>query len=524
MRSAVFGRYWSTAGGAEKYGGVIAQHLARSGPVDLLAFEDFDVEWLAERLQLDLTGVSARAIDDAPGSVTGASADYDRFVNVSFMSADPAAHRNSIYVVHFPTPLDGHVSPLRRAVLDRADWLRPTEVIDVELGSGFHPPERGRRGPTWTSEQAALSLTLRAGTTVPVELVVGHHRPMSSGSYTLCVDVDGIEAATRQICAPRNRLEALRGTTVRFTARGRGSEAPVRVTLRVDSTFVPADVLGSDDHRVLGAPITAIRVGRGPRSFLAAAMPEMLMPRQSIDWVSTYGSLVANSEFTRHWVRRYWDQESDVLYPPVTLQPAGAKEPIILNVGRFFAAEQGHSKKQLELVRAFRVLCDRGHTGWTLHLVGGCARDGEPYLERVRKAAAGYPVELHVNARGDELRDLYARASIYWHASGLGENARRHPDRLEHFGIATVEAMSAGAVPVVVALAGQLETVRHGLDGYHFETISDLVDLTAALMIDPTERERMSASAMGRARFFSVAQFEQRLDAIFDRLHDVEAR
>jgi hypothetical protein len=31
----------------------------------------------------------------------------------------------------------------------------------------------------------------------------------------------------------------------------------------------------------------------------------------------------------------------------------------------------------------------------------------------------------------------------------LGEDPERHPDRFEHFGITTVEAMSAGAVPVV---------------------------------------------------------------------------
>jgi len=229
--------------------------------------------------------------------------------------------------------------------------------------------------------------------------------------------------------------------------------------------------------------------------------------------------MVSNSEFTRHWVDEWWHTDSDVLYPPVTMhQPAATKENIILNVGRFFAAEHGHSKKQYELVQAFRMLCDRGVEGWTLHLVGGCADAGRGYFERVRQAAKGYPVELHPNASGDELEALYGKASIYWHASGFGENPAKHPGRLEHFGITTAEAMSAGAVPVVIGLAGQLETVRHGVDGYHFATLDGLCAQTEALIRDDALRATMSESARGRAQEFSVEAFEGRLRAVVDRV------
>ncbi len=59
---------------------------------------------------------------------------------------------------------------------------------------------------------------------------------------------------------------------------------------------------------------------------------------------------------------------------------------------------------------------------------------------------------FHVDAPGAELADLYARASIFWHAAGLGEDAEDDPNRMEHFGISIVEAMSAGAVPVVLGV------------------------------------------------------------------------
>jgi len=234
----------------------------------------------------------------------------------------------------------------------------------------------------------------------------------------------------------------------------------------------------------------------------------------STDFIKSYGAVVSNSVFTQGWVRRYWDTESVVAYPPVTMQTRGDKEPVILAVGRFFAAEAGHSKKQLEMVEAFRRLVERGLEGWTLHLVGGCSEVDRPYLDLVTAAAEGLPIVLHVDAPGDELRDLYAKASIYWQATGLGEDPERDPDRLEHFGIATVEAMSAGAVPVVIGLAGQLEIVEHGRSGFHFISIDELVTLTEQVVGDADLRAELSVAAEARAHDFSVEAFAERFNAI----------
>jgi glycosyltransferase involved in cell wall biosynthesis len=143
--------------------------------------------------------------------------------------------------------------------------------------------------------------------------------------------------------------------------------------------------------------------------------------------------------------------------------------------------------------------------------VGGCAEPDRPYLERVQEAAEGLPVHLHVDAPGPEVRDLYGRASIYWHATGFGEDPEAEPGRLEHFGIATVEAMSGGAVPVVIGLAGQLEVLDDGVEGYHWLTLDQLVERTAHLVADPEQLAAMSAAAEARAQDFGVPAFAERL-------------
>src|SRR5690606_1999397 len=143
--------------------------------------------------------------------------------------------------------------------------------------------------------------------------------------------------------------------------------------------------------------------------------------------------------------------------------------------------------------------------------VGGCAPEHRAYLDQIRDEAAGLPVVLHPDASGAELRDLYGRASIFWHAAGLGEDPQRHPDRFEHFGITTVEAMSAGAVPVVIDAAGQVEIVEHGASGYRFAGLDDLVAHTERLIADDAWRATLSAAAEHRARDFGWDAFVDRV-------------
>jgi glycosyltransferase involved in cell wall biosynthesis len=82
---------------------------------------------------------------------------------------------------------------------------------------------------------------------------------------------------------------------------------------------------------------------------------------------------------------------------------------------------------------------------------------------------------------------------------------------MEHFGITTVEAMSAGAVPVAFAAAGPLEAFRDGVEGRHFRDVDGLVDATSALLTDAPGRRAMAAAAAARAADFGMDAFADRL-------------
>jgi glycosyltransferase involved in cell wall biosynthesis len=232
-----------------------------------------------------------------------------------------------------------------------------------------------------------------------------------------------------------------------------------------------------------------------------------------VEFIPTYQRFLANSSFTASWVERLWGRPADVLYPPVrpTVRP-GAKSPLILVLGRFFDPSYGHSKKQHELLDTFRSLHRSGRLpGWRLAMVGGCDAANRDYALGVKRAARGLPVEVHVNADGSLVERLLGEASIYWHGSGLGEDPEHHPERFEHFGISVVEAMAAGAVPLVFGAAGPAEIVEHGAQGLHWHTPAELSAQTLALCADEERLQRLATAAIRRARDFSAEAFAQRL-------------
>jgi glycosyltransferase involved in cell wall biosynthesis len=283
----------------------------------------------------------------------------------------------------------------------------------------------------------------------------------------------------------------------------------------------------ADDDRERGIALSAARlVGLGLETRLPVVPWQRLRITEhslaeAAHALDSYGMLLANSRFTQEWIARRWERESTVLYPSVDLAPL-ASEPAgkwreILSVGRFFAG--AHNKQHLPMIAAFKALCDAGLQGWTYHLVGGCDLDQpaqRAYLEQVQAAAAGYPIRLHVNAPLAELRRRYAAASLFWHAAGFGVDVAAEPEAVEHFGITTIEAMAAGCVPVVIAKAGQLETVIPDASGLLWSTLDELQAQTRRLIADPALLHQLAAGAVQRSRDFDFDVFARRVAEILE--------
>jgi len=238
--------------------------------------------------------------------------------------------------------------------------------------------------------------------------------------------------------------------------------------------------------------------------------------------VDKYDHLIINGDYTGEWVKKRWQlQPTRKLYPPVNMyNPQSTpenKENLILSVSRF---EVSGSKKQLELVQAFTDMCKQFPEevrGWKLILVGG-STPGNSYLEALLEAVteAQCPIEIIPNAAVREIKEYYRRAAIFWHACGLDET---RPERVEHFGMTTVEAMQNYCVPIVIDGGGQREIVQHGDSGFRFSTLEELKSFSLALIGDRERCQRMAEQAFDRSQLFSQEVFKAKFQQLLD---DVE--
>ena len=230
----------------------------------------------------------------------------------------------------------------------------------------------------------------------------------------------------------------------------------------------------------------------------------------------------ANSFFTKNYLEKNWKIKINLVHwgavDPAVFYPM-KKKNIFLNVGRFFSPfGNKHCKKQDFLVKTFKKMCDKGLTGWQLVLNGSAdkGKDNFNYLKRVRRLAKGYPIIFHNQGSFKTLQQDYGRAKIYWHATGYGLDERANPQAMEHLGMSTVEAMSAGAVPAVINQGGQPEIVTHEVNGLLWQSQSQLISRTLTLIKDEPFREKLAKAALQRAEDFSKAKFCQQTRRIFN--------
>lgn len=237
-------------------------------------------------------------------------------------------------------------------------------------------------------------------------------------------------------------------------------------------------------------------------------------------WLDGYDDVAVYSEYAaRHYrraVARFGFEHLNVTvmppYAPMYADagPRGRVPGRILHVGRF--APTGHCKRQDTLVDAFRLLVEStGRSDLELHFVGSVAADpaAREYYQAVHQRARGLPVRFHLNAPSETMARLYATSSYYWHATGVGENVELFPERVEHFGISVVEAMSSGAIPLVYGVGGPAEIVDDGSTGFAWRDVEDLVRTQVrALAMGPRQSEEMRERAHTAARRYDTAAFE----------------
>jgi glycosyltransferase involved in cell wall biosynthesis len=217
-------------------------------------------------------------------------------------------------------------------------------------------------------------------------------------------------------------------------------------------------------------------------------MPWKFISR-NVDYIKK-ATIITNSNYTRDAIRKAWGMDSVVIYPPCPQYafPLLDREDVICSVGRFTP-----EKEYETILKIAERMPDK-----KFELVGSIAPDKRPYFEKLVRMAPKNIV-FHADASLQEKVQVLKRSKVLLHGF-IGE----------HFGIALVEAMSAGAIPVTHD-SGAAKVDNLVEEQFRYNDIDGAIaSITAALQSWNIEK---AEALRERARKFSAERFEENFQA-----------
>jgi len=233
----------------------------------------------------------------------------------------------------------------------------------------------------------------------------------------------------------------------------------------------------------------------------------------------TWPEKVAISHFTKQVIEKYWSTKVDyvhgVLVETKKIKPL-IKINQILTVGRIFT--YGHHKRHDLLIKAYKKLPQKIKKDWHFKIVGPVepGLDNQDYFVELEQLAKGENISFESPQKFTDLAKIYGQSKIYWHAAGAGVDEVTNPERVEHLGLTTIEAMSAGCVPIVINKGGQKEIVDHQKNGLLWDTPKQLFSQTMRLINHPSELKQLAIATRQKALDkFNFQQFKRQTLKIF---------
>ncbi len=247
-------------------------------------------------------------------------------------------------------------------------------------------------------------------------------------------------------------------------------------------------------------------------------MHSLMFPRFFIYTKEDIGNrhvVLANSTLTyTHLKEDLGVDRIEKLYPPVDSQRIvyeysnKHKENLIVSVGRI-----ERNKRFEDILQALAII-KRDHPGISevKCMIMGFEYDTE-YLSKLKKTIVSLglnnTVKIYLNVPRHQILENLAKAKIYVHSAPY-----------EHFGISVVEAMAAGAIPIVKkGFNGPwIDILDQGKYGLGYETPENLAHIIAKILVyNEQHLASLRKRAIERAKQFDKTVFKQFLLRIIEK-------
>lgn len=199
---------------------------------------------------------------------------------------------------------------------------------------------------------------------------------------------------------------------------------------------------------------------------------------------------------------RLWTIPNGVNVAPLLQLEKQIEPGLLLAIGRLAANK--HPEKLIRLLPALAEQCPTVRLVWA----GADAEQRIPGLQALaQELGVVRRVAFVGNVPTAQLHKLLAQAQLYISASAY-----------EAFGVATIEAMASGTVPVVPPVGIHTAVIEPGVNGwlYHPDAPNATSLIVAALATSPTALAEMGWRTRAAARQFAWEQVVQRYLAVYE--------
>ena len=223
-----------------------------------------------------------------------------------------------------------------------------------------------------------------------------------------------------------------------------------------------------------------------------------LFVSNNLDYIKK-ATIITNSNYTKNAIKQTWNADSTVIYPPCPQYSFPLEEKIsgdgdvntVCSLGRFTP------EKKYETI--LKIAKERSKLKF--ELIGSVTSDKISYLEELKNNAAEN-VTFHVNVSINEKKEILKRSHVLLHSF-----------EGEHFGVAIIEAMSAGLIPITHNSGAAKEDHIVG-DIFRYDNFENALDcLDKAISIWDLDK---ASKLRNYAQNFSTENYNKNLKAFLE--------
>ena len=239
------------------------------------------------------------------------------------------------------------------------------------------------------------------------------------------------------------------------------------------------------------------------------------LSRRVLDRAFRGNRILANSKFIHNALRRHLGIRSQVVYPPVAVEEfrrkklGSPRKRLVVSVARI------RPGKNLNIVPQLAKSVNDAHFV-IIGLADSASLDTVQSLESaIRAFEVEHRVTLLINQPRRKLVDILSSSLVFL-------QTQRH----EAFGIAIVEAMAAGCVPLVPKDGGPWLDVlaeKDGQWGYSYSNVEEASQRISMLIQNKRLTKEISNRTVKRATFFATCVFENEISRIVGEVSSEKA-